>query len=60
MQWSTFPMRRGRVGEAAEPSQTTCWLTFLRRSSVDKDLSRDASSLVGRAPALRVDENTRS
>jgi hypothetical protein len=53
-----FPDAQGSRGEAAEPSQTTCWLTCLWESSVDKDLSRDAGSLVGRAPALRVDEDT--
>jgi hypothetical protein len=53
-----FSDAHGSRGEAAEHSQTTCWLTCLWESSVDKDLSRDAGSLVGRAPALRVDEDT--
>ena len=53
-----FPHAQGACGQAAKPSQTTYWLTCLREWGVDKDLSGDASSLVGRATALPVDEST--
>ena len=55
-----FPAAQRSFGQVAEPSQTNNWLARLWESSVDKDVSRDASSLVRCAPALPLDEDKRS
>jgi hypothetical protein len=55
-----FSDAQGPLGETAQPYEAVERIVFLRRSSVDKDLSRDTSALVNSAPPLSLDENTRS
>lgn len=55
-----FSDAQGPLGETAQPCEAIDRIALLRRSSVDKDLSRDTSALVNSAPPLSLDENTRS
>jgi hypothetical protein len=51
---------QGPLGETAQPCEAIDRIAFFRRSSVDKDVSRNSSALVNSAPPLSLDENTRS
>jgi hypothetical protein len=55
-----FSEAQGPLGETAQPFEAIDRIAILRRSSVDKDVSRDASALVNSTPPLSLDENTRS
>ena len=52
-----FPHAQGSLGETAKSCKGIPRLAFLRRPSLDKDLSCNIPLLVGRTPALPLDES---